>query len=269
MSHRCDWPLALSVGPGVMNAAAFDALARAGIFQVELSSGDSAPYYDELDFPHRAKEIVSLAQAHGVTVSSLHLPFAPFFTLDPASARPAVRRCAVEKQSELLRACGDAGIPLAIIHPSGEPYLPRWRENRLACAIETIGKLCETATACGVTLCLENLPRTCLCRTSDEMLRFLQAIPDLRVVFDTNHSLKEDNVHYIRAVGEKIVTLHVSDYDFIDERHKLPGEGKNDWEAILAALEEVGYAGRFLYELRTGYTYEQIAENYRRLTGQG
>ena len=35
--------------------------------------------------------------------------------------------------------------------------------------------------------------------------------------------------------------------------------------AILAALEEVGYQGRFLYELRSGYSYEQIAENYRKM----
>ena len=107
MSHRSDWPLALSVGPGSMNAAALDAMAAAGIRQVELSSGDVGPYYDELDFPHRAKELVALARDHGVTVSSLHLPFAPFLTMDPASPKPAVRRRVVEKQSELLRACGD------------------------------------------------------------------------------------------------------------------------------------------------------------------
>ncbi|MBR5679024.1 MAG: sugar phosphate isomerase/epimerase, partial [Clostridia bacterium] len=121
------------------------------------------------------------------------------------------------------------------------------------------------ATAAGVTLCLENQPRTCLCRTSDEMLVFLSAIPDLCVVFDTNHSLTEDNVHYIRAVGEKIVSLHISDYDFIDEKHWLPLKGKNDWSGIVAALEEVGYAGRFLYELGAGNTYAEIAENYRTL----
>ena len=118
-----------------------------------------------------------------------------------------------------------------------------------------------------MTLCLENLPRTCLGRTSDEMLRFLDAIPTLRAVFDTNHSLMEDNVHFIRAIGEKIVTLHVSDYDFADEKHWLPLEGKNDWEAILSALEDVNYAGRFLYELCNGYSYEAVAENYRRLIG--
>ena len=116
-----------------------------------------------------------------------------------------------------------------------------------------------------MTLCLENLPRTCLCRTSDEMLKFLAAIPELKVVFDTNHSLAEENVHYIHAVGSKIVSLHVSDYDFIDERHLLPGEGLNPWPKILESLEEEGYNGRFLYELKEGYSYPQVAANYRSL----
>ena len=267
MTDRKSWPPALSVGPGEVNAAAFDAMAQAGIRQAELSSGQIGPYLNELDFPHRAAEIAALAKAHGVTISSLHLPFAPFGEIDPASFDPAVRRYAVELQSVLLRACAEADIPLAVIHPSGEPYLPHHRGDRLDAAVETVGQICDEAQSFGVTLCLENLPRTCLCRTSDEMLRFLRDIPALRVVFDTNHSLKEDNVHYIRAVGDRIVSLHVSDYDFIDERHRLPLEGKNDWEAILTALEEVGYAGRFLYELRSGYTYGQVAENYRRLIG--
>ena len=267
MTNRTNWPLALSVGPGKMNAAELTAMAAAGITEIELSSGDIEPFYDVLDFPHRAAEIVKLARDCGVNVSSLHLPFAPFETLDPASFDPAVRRYAVTKQTELLMACGDAGVPLAIVHPSGEPYPENERPARMEAAMDTIGLLCEAAGKSGVTLCLENLPRTCLCRTSDEMLRFLAALPALRVVFDTNHSLTEDNVDYIRAVGEKIVTLHVSDYDFTDEKHWLPLEGKNDWEGIFAALEETGYAGRFLYELRSGYTYGQIAENYRRLLG--
>lgn len=267
MSNRKNWPLALSVGPGAMNETDLQALSDAGIHEIELSSGDIAPFYDALDFPHRAKETVALARAHGVHISSVHLPFAPFGTLDPASFDPAVRAYAAEKQTELLNAAADAGIPLAVIHPSGEPYPEEERPGRMAAALDTVGKILDAANKRGVTLALENLPRTCLCRTSDEMRVFLDALPALRVVFDTNHSLKEDNVGYIRAVGEKIVTLHVSDYDFIDEKHWLPGEGKNDWPAILSALEDVGYAGRFLYELRSGYTYAQVAENYRKLIG--
>ena len=266
MAFRTSWPLALSVGVGAMNAETFDALCAAGIRELELSSGAIAPFYEDLDFPHRSVEIAALAKAHGVTISSVHLPFAPFSEIDPASRDASVRDYIVKKQTELLGAAGEAGIGLAVIHPSGEPYREEERAERLAIACETIARVTESAKAAGVTLCLENLPRTCLCRTSDEMLYFLERIPDLRVVFDTNHSLTEDNVHYIRAVGEKIVTLHVSDYDFIDEKHWLPLEGKNDWAGIVAALEEAGYAGRFLYEIRAGYSYEQIAENYRTLT---
>ena len=265
MTDRKTWPLALSVGPETMNAETLDALAAAGIHQVELSSGTAEPFYELIDFPHRSREIAELAKAHGVEITSIHLPFAPFKEIDPSSPDPAVRERFLVVQTELLEASARAGIPLAIVHPSGEPYTDEERPSRLATAIEVIGELCRRATALGITLCLEDLPRTCLCRTSDEMLMFLDAIPDLKVVFDTNHSLSEDNVHYIQAVGQSIVSLHVSDYDFIDERHWLPGEGLNPWEEILTALEEAGYQGRFLYELREGYTYQQVAENYRSL----
>lgn len=267
MSSRQTWPLALSVGPAAMNEESLRALAAAGIGHIELSSGAVAPFFDVLDFPHKAKELVSLARSCGVTVSSVHLPFGPFAEIDPAHRDTAVRAHAVELQTELLNVAGDAGIGLCVIHPSGEPYGEDERAERLELAVSVIAKITDAATSAGVTLCLENLPRTCLCRTSDEMLYFLDRIPDLRVVFDTNHSLREDNVHYIRAVGSKIVTLHVSDYDFIDEKHWLPLEGKNDWPAILGALEEVGYAGRFLYESGAGRPYRDIADNYRKLIG--
>ena len=266
MTNRKDWPLALSVGPAAMNARDLDALREAGILNVELSSGQVSPFFDVLDLPHRAGELVTLARDHGVEIGSVHLPFAPFEEIDPASFDPAVRRHAVELQTLLLEACGAAGVPLAVIHPSGEPYPENERADRMSAAADTLGRISEAAKRNGVTLCLENLPRTCLCRTSDEMRFFLRTLPDLGVVFDTNHSLTEDNVRYIRAVGEKILTLHVSDYDFADEKHWLPLEGKNDWPGILSALEETGYAGRFLYELNAGHTYAGIAENYRRLT---
>ena len=50
MTSRTSWPLALSGGPGAMNADTFRELAEAGILQLELSSGAIAPFYDILDF---------------------------------------------------------------------------------------------------------------------------------------------------------------------------------------------------------------------------
>ena len=77
----------------------------------------------------------------------------------------------------------------------------------------------------------------------------LEQNPDLRVCFDTNHLLKEANADFVRAVGNKIITLHVSDYDFIDEKHVFPGDGLIDWKALQGELEKVDYNGPFMYEL--------------------
>ena len=41
----------------------------------------------------------------------------------------------------------------------------------------------------------------------------------------------------------------MSDYDLVDERHWLPGEGKINWKNVMAALEKIGYGGSFMYEI--------------------
>ena len=74
----------------------------------------------------------------------------------------------------------------------------------------------------------------------------------LRSCFDTNHLLSESHEDYIKAVCKYMNTSHVSDYDFIDERHLLPGEGSVDWQKLLSDLSENGYAGLWLYELGFG-----------------
>ena len=77
----------------------------------------------------------------------------------------------------------------------------------------------------------------------------------------------------IRKLGSRIVTIHVSDYDLLDEKHWLPGEGKADWKGIITTLREIGYKGPWLYELefdlppsatinRRLLTTEDFRENY-------
>ena len=41
----------------------------------------------------------------------------------------------------------------------------------------------------------------------------------------------------------------VSDYDYEDERHWLPGEGKVDWHKLYSKLVGYGYKGTWLYEI--------------------
>lgn len=241
--------IGLSVGSGTkgVDAASFAAYRAAGIDAVELSLlglslGDA---YKAQDFC----AIAATARAEGVVPWSFHLPFAPFESVDIASLDEQVRTHTVKELSKLLRRVADAGIGIAVIHPSAEPNAPENRARHIAAAKESLFSLARTAKEAGVTLAVEDLPRTCIGNCSAEILELTSVDAALRVCFDTNHLLFEDPVDFVRAVGDKIVTLHVSDYDFVNERHWLPGEGRVEWQALLRTLDKVGYEGPFLYEI--------------------
>ena len=106
MTDRKTWPLAVSFGVGKMNAADFRAMAENGIHEIELSSGRPAPFFETLDYPHKASELSRLAKENGVNISSIHLPFGPFDLLDPAARDADVRKKLIEMQTELIDAAG-------------------------------------------------------------------------------------------------------------------------------------------------------------------
>lgn len=266
MSVRTSWPLAASCSAAKFGEELLSSLQKAEIHYMELSSGVIAPFTDFLDYKNNAKSVYVMAKTYDVTISSIHLPFCPPPQVDPTTADKDCRAYMLSLQSGLIRAAADSGVEIAVIHPSSEPYREEERSERMKWAIDMIGSLTDVATNAGMVLALENLPRTCLCRTHDEMQAFLAAIPNLRVCFDTNHNLSEPNSEYIRAVGDKIATLHISDYDFVDERHWFPMDGKIDWKELLSVLEEVDYTGRFTYEtMPKGKTYADLANNYKTL----
>ena len=236
---------AYSLGPDDHREELFMECREHGIECVEISNSYLSQA-ENVDFVKMAE----FAKRYGVELWSYHLPFGPFEKLDISSRDKEVWKFSLETQQEYIRKASAVGIKTYVIHPSGEPIADEERSERMKWAQENLSKLAETAHRCGGTVAVEDLPRTCLGRNSDEILKLISADERLRVCFDANHLLKEDNVDFIRKVGSKIVTTHISDYDFINERHWLPGEGKNDWQAIIAALKEIGYSGPWLYEIR-------------------
>lgn len=219
-------------------------MSKAGITAVELSS--SPVFQSEADYGILKKT----AEKYGIELWSCHLPFYPFEDFDISTLERDARKKIVEYHGELIRKAADVGIDKFVIHPSGEPIEESERADRLNCAMESLSVLAEIAQKSGGTVAVEDLPRTCLGRDTDELCKLVSADDRLRVCFDMNHLLYDDNLEFIKSLGEKIITVHVSDYDFTNERHWLPGEGKNPWDAIYNGLKEVGYNGVWMYELR-------------------
>lgn len=246
----------------------FENYVKAGIMTMEMSF--SYTRYDSLEWKHIGKK----AAKYGVELWSLHLPFLPFEQLNPVSPKKDVREYTFEYFSELIKKAGDIGVKTIVVHPSAEPISDTERGECIKYAKEIFAKLAQVAEYSGNVIAIENIPRTCLCKNSCEMLDILSSDSRLMSCFDTNHLLEESAVDYIRAVGDRIITTHVSDYDFKNERHWLPGEGKADWKGIISTLREVGYKGPWLYELefepaqtinRRLLTTEDFRKNYETL----
>lgn len=221
--------------------------AAAGVQAVEVYS----PLLKDAD------EFVKLSRETGVELWSTHLPFSG--ELDISRGDEFAEKT-VESHEEWLRIAANAGFKVAVVHPSAEPIADPDRPARLARSRENLMRLASFAKALGMRLAVEDLPRTCLGHTSDDINFLLCGNPDLGICFDTNHLLMEDNLNFVKRLGSRIITLHVSDYDFIDERHLLPGEGKNNWVGIADALEEAGYNGPWMNELssKKGYTAADV-----------
>ena len=239
--HR---PVGISIGrvpePG---QAYFDEFARAGVACVEISP----PGREIGAFPY--DDCARWARNAGVDVRSFHLPFYTDETVDPASLDAGIRRRTAEIQARCIRVAASMGARFAVVHACLEPVEDADRAARLDASRESVAALAAVGADEGVTVCVENLPRSCLGNTAEELLSIVAADPRLRICFDVNHLLRETHADFLRAAGPLVATLHVSDYDFVNERHWFPGEGKIDWAALADGLDAIGYADAFTYEL--------------------
>ena len=215
------------------NAVGFDV--------IEIS--DAMDGYARFDFD-RAH---ALLEKYGIKPHSMHLPFSPFTELDLSN--PALAERTLEYYRGLIEKGTRIGVKIFVIHPSGEPIKDEARALRMATAKQSLAVLAEIAGEHGAVIAVENLPRTCLGKNSAEIAELISAHGALRACFDMNHLLAENTADFMRRIGENIITTHISDYDFVNERHWLPGEGKVDWQEVISVLREIGYSGPWIYEL--------------------
>jgi sugar phosphate isomerase/epimerase len=261
--------ISTSVFGGVFTTEHIDALDAAGVDFVEVvGPGIACPF----DQPELRRELRARFRDARVRVRSAHLPYGG--ALDISLENEAARRNAVAATAENLRTAVTLGASLAVIHPSAEPITDEVRPARLAQARRSLEALAPLAASLDTPLAVECLPRSCLGNTAAELAALLEGLDPAAIgaCIDVNHiNLREsDLTAAVEVLGARLMTLHCSDNDGLDERHWLPGEpgGVVDWPAFTRGLVLVGYRGPFLYEVRSqglpiAETVARIVENYR------
>ena len=244
----------ISLGKGVNLEEEIKCLSEAGINCFELSA------YENKDY----SGIGEICKKYNVETWTAHLPFD--YDIDISSLEGTVANDTVKLFTAIMKSVAKEGIRIFVVHPSSEPIDDSIREKRMETAMANLKKLAEEAEKLGAVIAVEDLPRTCLGRNSREILRLISADDRLRICFDTNHLLGESIEDFVKNCGHKIITTHISDYDFVDERHLLPGEGDIDWASLVDSLDAQGYSGPYVYEL--GYTSTNNIERPKPLCAQ-
>ena len=206
---------------GLYGAEEASRLAAAGIHHIEYSMPSQrlelglAVHREDLE---RAR---SASEPHGITLHTYHIPYGDNW--DPSVLDPEQRVANLARILELATMVAEVWSPRVgfILHPSYEPIADEEREARMTTLLQVLPELCAGLEAVNsdVRWLIEDLPRSCLGKNSAEILRITDADERLAVCFDVNHLLVESNAAFLRAVGPRIATCHLSDYDQVNERH--------------------------------------------------
>lgn len=194
--------------------------------------------------------LVDRIERRNLRVWSVHLPFGPGWDIADFDESERDRVC--DSLRRVIERTAAWRPRVYVLHGCLEPVDPQQRAVRVARSVRSLRELDEFAARFGARVALENLPRSCLANTSLETRAMAQAAGNVPVCFDVNHLLGESHADFMKALAPNVVTTHLSDYDGVDERHWLPGEGIVPWKDVVTTLLTNGYRGPFLFELREG-----------------
>lgn len=210
----------------------------------------------------RVAEIGEVAEALELEVFQSHLPFVSGFAM---SLNPRFRETGYEDYFRecIRRACiasGQLRVRWAVAHPLSFPELNYERRASLEANRRFYDPYVELCIRKGTGFAFENaLPDlnrnqpTRYCQHYEELMELVDSYADpmVGICWDTGHAnqMKLNQRRAIEVMGGRIKCLHLNDnhYGTRDE-HLLPFMGDVDWDGVVQALVDTGYAGTLNYE---------------------
>ncbi len=253
--------------------AALDAVAAAGFSQTEIVG--QSPHMDP---PPTGSALSALRQRLarcGLRVRTVH---GPMRRNVPGAPDEEWRREILVNLVDHLRCASELAAEGMVVHPVPNPMFVSDPDasdlpNRMRSAfVRSLDELVPVAQATGVRLLFENLPYDCdyPLLSLAELREAIEPYPAeaAGLIIDTGHAIitGHDPADEIRAAGNRLWGTHLQDTDGTEDCHWMPGDGVTDWNAVRAALEEIGYAGPWTFEIgssRGKATREEIARATR------
>ena len=207
------------------------AMEKSALCNIEISTSKRPE--DEL--AHKvAADVLRLQKSGAVRAASLHLPFGA--EINFSSDNEEMRRTSVLDAISYINIFRELDIHNITIHCSGERDMNPDRNVHLQAMRRSCEEFLPLMQEMQCSLNLEFLPRICIGNTLEELMEMTRDFPveNIGICLDVNHGMNRGETipAMIRACGERLKTLHLSDYDNVDECHWNIGEGMLDWVEI-------------------------------------
>lgn len=202
-----------------------------------------------------AKDLRAYADALGIPCLQGHAPYR-----NPRNAEDAADF--LPYQVRAVQIAGILGCPILVVHP-GNNFSAEENYERI------FRHLLPVAKDCGVKIATENMwnydeknavAYPTACGSPEDFCRHVDRVgdPAFGACLDIGHAempYAPGAPAMIRALGDRIIALHVHDNDKMGDLHTTPFEAgcKIRWRPIIDALREVKYHGDFTYEVPYSY----------------
>lgn len=200
------------------------------------------------------RELGACAAEKGIAFRQSHLPYYDVFGESDRS------RC--DWMEEMIRRGieGSAllGVRWCVTHPA--TLWGRSREDCLAANLRYYAPHLAMAAEFGCGIALENdfgekRGQRFYCSEIAELTELVDAFhaENVGICYDFGHAhLCGGGSHSekLRAIGKRLVAVHVQDNDGKRDGHLCPGHGNDDWEDAMRGLAEIGYAGDLTFEIQ-------------------
>ena len=197
----------------------------------------------------RIKALKKVARSHDLELT-VH---GPFVDINIACPSPVLRRTMLRRLEKSISHARQLNCRLWVFHPglkTGVSYFYPgldWQLN-----IESVRTLLKVARKHGVKIAIENVPEPhpFLMKGVQEFSRFYSELDDdIGLVLDIGHAnLNHQIQEFITQFSDKIVHMHVSDNDGIQDIHLGIGHGTVDWASVTKAIKRMRYSGVIMLE---------------------
>jgi len=263
-----------SIATIVGEIKAVELVAKAGFDGYDLSLFEMARYdgkqvvqkghpLQSKDALRFVRQIKHVADDNGIVCNQSHAPF-PVYC-------PEIR----DLMKTAIAFTAEAGGEIVVIHPDNYKSAEENAEMYL--------ELLPFAKSCGVKIATENMwnwyagdnhASPAACSDPESFLAHLNAVNDPNFVacLDIGHAamqgMNTSPAEMIHALGHHLQALHIHDNDCHGDHHQLPFTMSIDFNAVVDALRETGYAGWLTLEVDrycSGATAENIAEKVQNM----